>query len=122
MRTILIQNRSNPTSNPISATYCDTFLCRFRGLMFRPQIKNGTGLLLDEKNEGQTTSAIHMLFMRFDICVIWINSNFEVIDTKLAKQWASIYIPSAPARYILETHTDHFSDFRTGDQLEFKDA
>ena len=90
--------------------------------MFRPEINNGTGLLMDEKKEGQTSSAIHMLFMRFDICVIWINSKFEVVDTKLAKRWTPFYRPSAPGRYILETHIDHFSDFHTGDQLEFKDA
>ena len=122
MRTILIQNLSNPKSTPITATYCDTFWGRFRGLMFQAPVKNGSGLLLVEKKESRAEAAIHMLFMRFDIGAIWINKKLKVADAKLAKRWMPVCVPSAPGQYILETHIDHLSDFRIGDQLEFKDV
>jgi len=122
MRNIIIRNLSNPTAAPILAGYCDTTWCRFLGLMFRPGLKKGTGLLLVENKESRASASIHMMFMRFDICAVWINNDFKVVDAKLAKRWAPVYSPSAPARYILETHTYYFSDFQIGDQLEFNDA
>lgn len=119
MRTTLIRNQSNPTAIPILAKYCDTTWCRFWGLMFQPNIKKGAGLLLIESKESRMAASIHMMFMRFDICAIWINNNLEVVDAKLVKRWAIISTPSAPGRYILETHTHHLSDFQIGDQLVF---
>jgi len=122
MRNVLVHNLSNPAAAPISAGFCDNTWCRFLGLMFRSKLKKGTGLLLVENKESRAAASIHMMFMRFDICAVWINNKFEVVDAKLAKRWGPIYSPSAPGRYILETHVNHLSDFQIGDQLEFKDV
>lgn len=84
----------------------------------QPAIKPCSGILMAESKDSRVDTAIHMLFMRFDIAVIWINSNQEVVDTRLARKWQLMLVPAAPARYVLETHPDHLGWFRNGDRLE----
>ena len=117
-----IINQSNSDCPPITAKYCDTFLCRFRGLMLQKGISRNNGILLVESGETKVNSSIHMLFMKFDIAAIWLNNDLQVVDKVLAKRWKSLYMPNAPASYTLETHPARLSDFNIGDQLRFDDA
>ena len=113
-----IQNHSKPLSQPVTAHYCSSFLCRLRGLTFRRKLPKNEGLLLVQKNENRVDSAIHMLFVWFDLTVVWINSSFTVVDKKLAKAWHLLYSPKQPAKYVLELSSDHINDFSIGDQIE----
>jgi uncharacterized membrane protein (UPF0127 family) len=63
-----------------------------------------------------------MLFVSFDLCVIWVNSRLQVVDKVLAKSWRPAYFSKQPARYVLEIHPDRWGDFEIGDGVEFKDA
>lgn len=60
-----------------------------------------------------------MLFVPMDLGVVWINSDYEVVDIKLALSWHPIYIPRAAARYVLEIHPVRLPDFHLGDHTEF---
>ena len=122
MKNIKILNRSTPSCPPISAKYCDTFMCRFLGLMRHKSLAANQGLLLVEKGESRINTAIHMLFMKFDIAAIWINEEYQVVDTVLAKRWKISYMPQSPAKFILETHPSRLNDFSIGDQLYFEDV
>lgn len=88
--------------------------------MFQPQIAADGGVLLVEPKDSRANTAIHMFFMRFDIAAIWINSAFEVVDCKLAKKWSAAIIPSAEARYVLETHPQNLAYFQPGDRIAIK--
>jgi uncharacterized membrane protein (UPF0127 family) len=120
MKQILIHNISQPSINPISAGYCSSFFCRFKGLMLQQQLLPGFGLLLVEKRDSRVDTAIHMFFMRFDIATVWINSKFKVVDVQMARRWPPFYIPRTPACFILETNTQNFSDFKINDLVAFK--
>jgi uncharacterized membrane protein (UPF0127 family) len=122
MHIVRIQNLSHPYPNPISATLCDSFWSRFRGLMLAAPLKLDEGALLVESADNRLDSAIHMLFMNFDIAAIWINSQFHVVDARLARKWRPFYVPQAGARYILETHIQHLDQFQVGDLVEFQYA
>ncbi len=122
MKNKTIINQSNSDCLPITAKYCDTFLCRFRGLMMQKSILPDEGVLLVESTESKLNASIHMLFMNFDIAAIWINDDLQVVDTVLAKRWKVQYSPQSPASYILETHPARLSDFQVGDQLRLDDA
>ena len=119
MKTIQIIDLSRSLPSPLQAIFCDTFVCRLRGLMFRSQLDPQQGLLLVEKQDSRLDTAIHMLFVYMDLAVIWINDRYEVVDTCLAYRWHPFYMPAKPARYVLETHPDHLADFRLGDCLAF---
>lgn len=118
MRLALIQNLTRPLEEPLHVRLCSSYWERLRGLMFQPRLAPFEGILLAEPREGRLEAAIHMLFMRFDIAVIWINRTRRVVDVRHAHPWALIYVPQQPASYILETHPSHLSHFRVNDDVE----
>ncbi len=122
MNTIHLVNINQPLPTPLHALYCDSFLGRLRGLMFRSSLAPEQGLLLVESRESRIDTAIHMLFVFMDLAVIWINSEKVVVDTVLARSWRPAYAPRQPARYILEIHPDRLGEFKIGDHLEFQNA
>ena len=122
MNTVHLINKNHPLGIPLKAHYCDRFLCRLRGLMFRSSLPQDTGLLLVENREGRMDTAIHMLFVFMDLAVVWINSEKMVVDTVLARAWHLAYVPRKPARYILEIHSHRLDDFKIGDTVEFQNA
>lgn len=122
MKTIHLENKNQPLPSPLQALYCDSFLCRLRGLMFRSSLAPDKGLLLVEARESRLETAIHMLFVFMDLAVIWINSEKVVVDTVLARAWRPAYTPHQPARYILEIHPDRLNEFKIGDRVEFQNV
>ncbi|MEJ2013332.1 MAG: DUF192 domain-containing protein [Anaerolineales bacterium] len=105
----------------VRARWCQSFLCRLRGLTFRQSLEPGEGLLLVDRSEGRMSASIHMWMVFFPIGVIWLNSRRAVVDTIVAKPWR-IYLPSAAAQYILETQPGVLADVQVGDRLEWRDA
>jgi uncharacterized membrane protein (UPF0127 family) len=119
---IIIRNLSHAVPKPARIKWCESFLCRLRGLMFRSSLGVDEGLLLGIARDSRLDSSIHMFFVPFDLAVIWINSELQVVDKILAKSWAPAYFPKAAARYTLEIHPDRLGEFNIGDQVEFQNA
>lgn len=119
MRQVTIQNPARSSHTSIKAQYCDTFLSRLRGLMFTAPLPHNVGLLLVEERESRFDASIHMFFVNYDLAVIWINRSHHVVHTCLARRWRPFYMPSSPARFILEMHADHLADFKVGDLVDF---
>jgi uncharacterized membrane protein (UPF0127 family) len=119
-REVHITNLSRPQAQPIRAHYCDSFLCRLRGLTFRRSLPTRTGLLLVGGRDNRLDASIHMLFMWMDLAVIWIDASLRVVDSRLARRWKLAYLPQAPARYVLELPVDCQPDFKVGDLLKFE--
>ncbi|MFM8367630.1 MAG: DUF192 domain-containing protein [Chloroflexota bacterium] len=119
---ITVQNLSQKLDKPALVGYCDTFLCKLRGLMFRSRLSPDDGLLLVEKRDSRLDTSIHMLFVPFDLAVFWINSDMTVVDKVIAKSWKPAYFPKADAKFTLEIHPDRWADYEIGDKVEFKNA
>ncbi len=122
MKNIQIINKDLPLPSPLHVPYCDSFLGRLRGLMFRSSLADDSGLLLVEGRDSRMDTSIHMLFVFMDLAVIWINSEKVVVDTVLARSWRPAYLPCQPARYTREIHPSRLKEFRIGDHVEFQDA
>jgi uncharacterized membrane protein (UPF0127 family) len=116
---LTLRNRSNPNIKPIQAKWCESYLSKLRGFMFRRSMSRDEGLLLVERKDSRLDTSIHMMFVWMDLTVVWIDSFNLVVDTVLAKSWRPFYAPSQPARYILEIHPDRFGEFKPGDVVEF---
>ena len=101
---------------------CDTFLSQLRGLTFRSRLAREEGLLLVGTRDSRLDSSIHMLFVSFNLTVVWINSEMKVVDKVLARPWRPAYFSRQPARYVLEVHPERWGDFEIGDRLQFKNA
>lgn len=85
--------------------------------MFAPTLGTYEGLLLVQSKADRVESSIHMLFMAFDLAVIWLDEQYRVVDKKACRRWHPAYFPSAAAKYVLETHLERVDDFTVGDQL-----
>ncbi|HNB35305.1 MAG TPA: DUF192 domain-containing protein [Anaerolineales bacterium] len=119
---IHIKNLSRSLEYPAQVGYCDSFLCRLRGLMFRARLSPDEGLLLVERRNSRLDTSIHMFFVPFDLAVFWINSDMIVVDKVVAKSWKPAYFPKAEAKYTLEIHPDRWADYEIGDKVEFQNA
>jgi uncharacterized protein len=119
MKYIQISNQSNPKARPILAKYCQSFFCQLRGLMFTKSLPDRYGLLLVQSGDSRLNSSIHMMFMWMDLAIIWINKEFKVVDTTLAKRWKMAYLPKQPAKYVLETDVSCLGEFNIGDTVNF---
>ncbi len=122
MQSITLNNLSKAIERPARVGYCDSFLCRLRGLMFRPRLGRDEGLLLVEKRDSRLDTSIHMFFVPFDLAVFWINSEMIVVDKVIAKSWRPAYFPKADAKYTLEIHPDRWGNYEIGDKVEFKNV
>ena len=122
MQIVQIHNTSHPLKTPLKARYCNSFMCQFRGLMFRRSLEPDEGLLLVQKRENRGESTIHMLFMFIDLAVVWINAAHQVVDVKFARRWRLMYAPQAPAKYVLELPAERLDEFKIGDQLEIDET
>jgi uncharacterized membrane protein (UPF0127 family) len=121
-KSILLVNQDHPLPAPLRAVYCDSFLCRLRGLMFRSELAAGEGLLLVQARDSRVDTSIHMLFVYMDLAVVWISSAGEVVDRVLARSWRLAYAPRRPARFILEITPGRLDEFQPGDHIEFQNA
>jgi uncharacterized membrane protein (UPF0127 family) len=119
---ISIENMTRSTEGTLRIKFCNTFLTQLRGLTFRPRLSRDEGLLLVGRRDSRLDSSIHMLFVAFDLTVVWINSEMQVVDKILAKSWRPAYFSKQPAKYVLEIHPERWEDFRIGDVVQFKDA
>lgn len=104
------------------ARWCESFLCRLRGLMFRSRLRAGEALILAEAGESRAAAAIHMFFVPFAIAAIWIDNSGRVVDKVRAQPWRPFYAPRAPARYTLETDPAFLDQVSIGDELDFEDG
>ena len=102
-----------------AAKWCDGFGSKLRGFTFRRHLAESDGLVLVEKKDSRVSTAIHMLFVSFDLGVIWVNDAGEVVDKVLAKPWRLSYTPQAPARYVIELHPSLLGAVAIGDHIQF---
>jgi uncharacterized membrane protein (UPF0127 family) len=117
MKTIQLR-KSSPPHTLLNLKVCDTFFSRFRGLMLTKELPEDGGIMIAQNGESRVNASIHMMFMRYDITVLWLDKDLVVVDMVLARKWKMYYAPQAPAQYILELHRDRFDDFAVGDQLK----
>lgn len=119
---VTIENKNRIIEGNLRIKYCDTFLTQLRGFTLRSELAHDEGLLLVGKRDSRLDSSIHMLFVSFDLSVIWIDSTMQVVDKVLAKSWRPAYFSKQPAQHVLEIHPDRWGDFEIGDEVEIKHA
>ena len=120
LKTGILTNQTLPSAK-IQIKFCESFTSRLKGLMFSKQIPLDQGIILVENKESKINTSIHMMFMNFNLAVLWLDKELVVVDKVLAKRWVPIYIPKFRAKYVVELHSNQFSNFSIGDQLVLSD-
>lgn len=85
--------------------------------MLSRELKPDQGIIIVEKNESRINTTIHMMFMNYDITVLWLDKEMVVVEKVLAKKWAPYYASKKPAQYVVELHHSRFPDYSIGDKL-----
>jgi uncharacterized membrane protein (UPF0127 family) len=103
-----------------------SFFSKARGLMFRSGLAEDGAMLFPFREEART--GIWMLFMRFPIDLVYVNSKGRVVGifehirpvSLNPKTW-KVYYPPEPARYVVElaSGTVRRTGTRIGDVLNF---
>jgi len=117
-----IENKNRSIDGTLWIKYCDTFLTQLRGFTLRSHLSRDEGLLLVGKRDSRLESSIHMFFVSFDLAVIWINADMQIVDKVIAKSWRPAYFSKKPAKYVLEVHPQRWDEFQVGDLLHFNHA
>lgn len=120
IRWVQVRNRSKGGSPVTRARWCESFVCKLRGLTFRRHLPENEGLLLVEAGESRVGTSIHMWAVFFPIGVAWLDSEARVIDRRLARPWRA-YVPCGAARYVLEGPASMLGRLTVGDVLEWVD-
>ncbi len=100
--------------------WCDSFGSKLLGLMVRRSIDPREGLVLVEARSSIAATSIHMFFVPFDIATIWLDDQFKVVHTVLAKTWRPYYASPIAARYVLEASPALLEKVKVGDTLKFE--
>jgi uncharacterized membrane protein (UPF0127 family) len=103
------------------ARWCDTFSSKLRGFTFKRHLAPGEGLVLVEQADSRVNTSIHMLFVFFDLGVIWADNSGKVVDTRVARSWRPAYVPKAAARYVIETSPEVIQNVQVGETIKFID-
>ncbi|HEX6385154.1 MAG TPA: DUF192 domain-containing protein [Anaerolineae bacterium] len=101
------------------ARWCNTFGSKLRGFTFRRKLGPDEGLVLVERADSRASAAITMLFVFFDLGVLWVNDAGRIVDTVLARPWRLSYVPQAPARYVVEGHPRLLQQVKAGEHIQF---
>ena len=98
--------------------YCSSGASRREGLLNLDHIERGEGILMvmPESRRGKKglVTSIHMLGMRFPICVAWLDEQGTVVHSTTAKPWGLYYGSPKPAWYVLEVHPELIRDLGVG--------
>ena len=87
-------------------------------------------MVLVSPREDVAGATIHMCFMLCPIGVVWLDSNFIVVDlaTRIMpfsplkpKTWR-VYRPKKSAKYVIELGVGNVGDTAIGDKIEFMKA
>jgi len=98
----------NLSFSPVSIA--DSFLTRFRGLMFRKGLGPSEGLLL------KNCSSIHCMFMRFTIDVVYLSGDYCVVAVETVKPWRVGGI-HRHVKQVLEVPEGAAKSLKPGDKL-----
>lgn len=118
-----IFNKTKKITLSSDAKYTNSLVGRMRGLM----LSKKRDIVLDSRFDDIPSAAIHMLFMKYPIDVVWVNSKMVVVDLKERIEqfnpfklgtW-SIYKPKKPARYVIELGIGRLGTTGMGDEIKF---
>ncbi len=97
-------------------TKADKFFSRFKGLMFKKTMDRDCGLLIFPCNQ------VHTFNMKFDIDVVFLSKNFEVLYVRPSMKHGKISKIVSNAYYVLELCSGVAAEkeINTGDILLLK--
>jgi len=112
----------NKTSNKKvtgSVRHARTFSQKALGLMFEKREKFNYALVFHLGSESRVHASIHMLFVFFPICAVFLDSERRVVDKVVLSPFQLNYTPKKKAAFIVELPVKKAPLAKAGDILEW---
>jgi uncharacterized membrane protein (UPF0127 family) len=93
----------------------ESFWTRLCGLMFRPALAPGAGMLL------RNCSGIHCCFMNFSIDAVYLDDGLRVIAVETVRPWRLGGLHTG-TRHVLEVAAGRAASLQPGDRLSWKET
>ena len=104
------------------ARFCTGFFCRLRGLIISDSLTEDEGIIIERRDDSRFLAGVHTLGMTFEIAVIWLDRELEVVDSRYVPPWQAACIPQTAAKYIIETLPETLNRIVFGDRLIFDEV
>jgi hypothetical protein len=95
-----------------NVSIADSFYSRFKGLMGKKNINVNQGLIIKPCN------SIHTFFMKFNIDIVFIDSNNKVVDIYLNLAPRKISKIYKNAKFVIEGKAGSLVKLKKGDQIK----
>lgn len=99
---------------------CNTIFSKFKGLIFTRKLKNKQGIIIPLNQEKISQAAIHMLFVFYNIDVLWLDKDYKIVDLRRNLKPFTFAKPRNKAKYIVELPADSTSNINIGSKLQIK--
>jgi len=92
------------------------------GLMFasKNKIKKGVCLVMPIGKNSRFSCGVTMHFVFNPLEILFVNSEFVVVDKVILKPWKSVYIPKKPCKYVLESNVGSFKNIKIKDKVKIE--
>ena len=107
-------------SDTIRAEVANTSETRSRGLMYRDEVPDGTGMLFVFDREAERSFWMQNTYVALDVA--FINANFRIVDIQqMEPESTDIHDGARPAMFALEVRQGWFAEkgIAVGDRCEF---
>ena len=104
--------------------FCSSSASRREGLLGLDHLELGEGIMMNmpksRRGKKGFFTSIHMIGMRFPICVTWLDEEGKVVHSTIAKPWGLNYGSPKPAWYVLEAHPELIVSLSIGTVLDWE--
>lgn len=92
------------------------------GLMFasKKRIDKGICLVMPIKKDVKFGASVTMFFCFFPMEILFVNSNFCVVDKVILKPWRLNYTPKSACMYVIESSVGKFKDINIKDIIKLE--
>ncbi len=112
-QSVTITHVPSGTRIGVQVVVAHSFWRRFKGLMGTVELSPGHGMLFPH------TNSVHMFFMRYPLCVLYLTQDFIVLRRVVLRPWR-IGPVVRRAYWVLEMPASVASQISAGDSLDVK--
>lgn len=91
-----------------------------KGLMFEKAKNFNYGLVFYFKQNSRFLNSIHMFFVHFPICAVFLNSEKIVVDKKVLKPYCPLYVPKKDCKYLIELPKEFDKKIKINEKINWQ--
>jgi len=116
---LIISNKKSSIKYDFKIKIAQSLSQQTKGLMFEKADKFKYGLVFPFKQKSRFLNSIHMFFVHFQICAVFLDNEKIVVDKKILKPYCPLYIPKKDCNYLLELPKEFDKKININDKIKW---